>query len=94
MTKREYPGGHVVAQALALPGARAITGLNVLLETLDAFLARIGARACRRDRQRKAARELALMSDYALRDIGLHRSEILSVTHNLERFERDRRTRT
>ena len=97
MTKRDYPRGTVVAQAVTLPGAKAVTGLSELLGALDAFIARIGgrigARACKRDRQRQAARELALMSDYALRDIGLHRSEILSVTHNLERFERDRRLR-
>ncbi|HUT49033.1 MAG TPA: DUF1127 domain-containing protein [Alphaproteobacteria bacterium] len=91
MTERENRRGHMVAQATTRPGARATTGLSELFETLDAFLVRIGVHARKRDRQRKAARELALMSDYTLRDIGLHRSEILSVTHNLQRFERDRR---
>ncbi|MDH3234383.1 MAG: DUF1127 domain-containing protein [Alphaproteobacteria bacterium] len=93
MTKRDYPRGTVVTQAVTLPGASVVSGVSELFERLDAFLTRVGARARKRDRQRQAARELALMSDYALRDIGLHRSEILSVTHNLERFERDRRTR-
>ena len=94
MTKPEFSRGHVVAQAAALPGVRAVTRLSEFLETLDAALTRIGARTCKRDHQRKAARELALMSDHALRDIGLHRSEILTVTHNLQRFERDRRIRS
>jgi len=92
MTKREFPRGNVAAQAASLPGARAATGLSVLFEALDAFLAQLSARARKCDRQRQAARELATMSDHALRDIGLHRNDILSATHNLRRFERDRRS--
>jgi uncharacterized protein YjiS (DUF1127 family) len=93
MTSRGNLCGTAAAQAANLPSASAATALSAVFDTLDAFLARIGARARKHDRQRQAARQLAGMSDYALRDIGLHRSEILSVTHNLRRFERRRHAR-
>ena len=81
------------ARTANLPGAATATGLIEALDALDAFFTRLGEHVRKRDRQRKAARELARMSDHALRDIDLHRSEILSATHNLERFKRydDRR---
>jgi len=95
MTKRDQSRETDAARAAALPSAPATTGLSEVFEALDMFLGRLGKQARKRDRQRQAARGLGLMSDYALRDIGLHRSEILSATHNLERFPRydDRRPR-
>ena len=93
MNAQGTPPRNVAAQAAALPGARAVTGLSEVYEALDLILTRLGAHARKRDRQRRAARELGNMSDHALRDIGLHRSEILSVTHNLERFVRFERRR-
>jgi len=93
MRAQDNPRRNVAAPAAALPGAKAATGLSEVFEALDLILTRIGAHARRRDRQRRAARELGNMSDHALRDIGLHRSEILSVTHNLDRFARFERRR-
>lgn len=93
MTKRDTSRDSDAVRAAASPGAGGANGLSEAFEALDAFLARIGAQARKRDRQRRVARELANMSDHALRDIDLHRSEILSATHNLGRFKRfeDRR---
>jgi len=93
MTKRDQTPETDAARAATRPGAPTATGLSEVFEALDMFLGRLGKQARKRDRQRQAARDLGLMSDYALRDIGLHRSEILSATHNLERFPRydDRR---
>jgi uncharacterized protein YjiS (DUF1127 family) len=93
MTKRDTPRDRTAARAATLPGAATAAGPIEVLDALDAFFTRLGEHVRKRDRQRKAARELARMSDHALRDIDLHRSEILSATHNLERFKRydDRR---
>jgi len=93
MTKRDLSRDNTAARAATVPAARTANGLSEVFEALDAFIARLGENARKRDRQRRAARELANMSDHALRDIDLHRSEILSATHNLERFKRfeDRR---
>lgn len=95
MTKRDTSRDTDAARAEVSPGATTATGLSEVFEALDAFLVRLGRQARKRDRQRQAARDLGLMSDYALRDIDLYRSEILSATHNLERFKRydDRRHR-
>jgi uncharacterized protein YjiS (DUF1127 family) len=93
MTKRDTPRDRTAARAATLPGAATATGLIEVLDALDAFFTRLGEHLRKRDRQRRAARALTSMSDHALSDIGLHRSEILSATHNLERFKRydDRR---
>jgi uncharacterized protein YjiS (DUF1127 family) len=60
------------------PSAVRTAGLGVIVS----LVARVTARASTRDRQRRVALGLASMSDHALRDIGLHRSQILSVTRN------------
>lgn len=93
MTKRDTSREQDAARAANLPRAETTAGLSEVFEALDAFIARLGEHARKRDRQRRAAQSLASMSDHALRDIDLHRSEILSATHNLKRFKRfqDRR---
>ena len=93
MTKRDTSRDTDAVRAATLPGAATATGLIEVFDALDAFFSRLGDHMRKRDHQRKAARELGNMSDHALSDIGLHRSEILSATHNLERFVRydDRR---
>jgi uncharacterized protein YjiS (DUF1127 family) len=93
MTKRDTSRDSNAVRAANLSGAATASGIVEVFDALDAFLTRLGDQARKRDRQRKAARALANMSDHALRDIDLHRSEILSATHNLQRFKRydDRR---
>jgi len=93
MTKRDTSRDRTAARAATLPGAATATGLIEVFDALDAFITRLGEHTRKRDRQRRAARALTGMSDHALSDIGLHRSEILSATHNLDRFKRydDRR---
>jgi uncharacterized protein YjiS (DUF1127 family) len=88
MTKRDTSRACARARTQGQPGAATATGLSEVFDALDAFLARVGAQARKRDHQRRAARALANMSDHALRDIDLHRSEIISATHNLGRFRR------
>ena len=93
MTAQRHQQGSTGPQAVAQPGMHAASGFLRLFSDVVAFLTRANARARKLDRQRQAAIELTLMSDHALRDIGLHRSEILSVTHNADRFERYERRR-
>jgi len=83
----------VAGNAAVLPSTTAATGFAALLRAIGSFITRTLATAVEAERERRATLELARLSNHALRDIGLHRSEIQSVTHNAERFQRRRHAR-
>jgi len=82
------------AQAMAVPlplapTPRGATGIGSAIDAAGALVGRLIARRRRKRAERRAMRELAVLSDHALKDLGLHRSEIGSIVHGgPDRFER------
>jgi uncharacterized protein YjiS (DUF1127 family) len=85
--------GRSAAQAIALPRpAPAGAGVAEAVERIGAVLQRIAETYRRRRARRHSIQALGSMSDHALKDIGIHRSEIVSRIEAKEhRAERRRR---
>lgn len=84
--------GRTTAQAIALPrSAPAGAGAAEAVERVGAILQRIADAYRRRRARRYSVQALASLSDHALKDIGLHRSEIVSLVEAQE--DRDERRR-
>ncbi len=64
-------------------------GGGASLHALASRVSRLGQALSVWRRRRAAVRELSVLSDHMLKDIGLHRSEIRSVVHEMTRVAAD-----
>lgn len=80
------------ARAIALPRpAPAGAGIADAIEQLKAILHRIAEAYRTRQARRASIQKLNALSDHTLKDIGIHRSEIVSLVEAGGRGERRRR---
>ncbi len=68
-----------LAETLSRAAFRAVEAIEAIEETVVTFIERLREG----HRRRVTIRELSALDDYTLRDIGLHRSQISSVAHDL-----------
>ena len=90
MTRHRMTYRRATAQTAALPGAKAATGLSIPFGILISSMATLVEKLQDRHRRRRTARQLAKLSDHALRDIGLRRGDVAAVSRAPDRFRRDR----
>ncbi len=82
------PAGASTAHGNRLTLARRVVadiGGGASLQALESRVSRLGQALSVWRRRRAAVRELSVLSDHMLQDIGLHRSEIRSVVHEMTR---------